>query len=122
MHSEPPSNVDQAHSRKGKEEELPYLPHHGLSRKGMQLHALLAYLGAKSLGPPETLKECTIGVEALGKHADLDPRIDPTVRVEIAKLRTRMRGFTGMPARPALSILRSHTVPICPSSLVLHPL
>jgi hypothetical protein len=93
MHSEPPLNVDPALSREGKEEELHYLLHQGLVREGTQLHALLAYLGTKALDPPETLKEYTIGVEALGKPADLDPRIDPTVRVEIAKLRKRLKEY-----------------------------
>ncbi len=93
MQAEPPENANPALSRKEKEEELHHLLHHGLVRDGTQLHALLAYLGAKALDSSESLKEYTIGVEALGKPADHDPRIDPTVRVEIAKLRKRLKDY-----------------------------
>ena len=93
MRAEPPVNVNPALSREEKEEELHHLLHHGLVRDGTQLHALLAYLGAKALDPSESLKEYTIGIEALGKPADHDPRIDPTVRVEIAKLRKRLKDY-----------------------------
>lgn len=60
-------------------------------REKTQLRSLLEYLGTKAIeAPEEALKEHTIGLEALGKPVDYDPRIDPTVRVEVAKLRQKI--------------------------------
>jgi hypothetical protein len=78
-------------TREEKQKELHDLLHAGVVREKTQLHALLTYLGARAIeAPEETLKEYTIGVEALGKPSDYDPRIDPSVRVEVAKLRHRL--------------------------------
>lgn len=52
---------------------------------------LLRYLVQQTLdGQSGLLKEYTIGVEALGKSPTFDPRTDPIVRAEIARLRTRL--------------------------------
>lgn len=81
-------------TREEKEQELQGLLQFGVVRPHTQLHNLLAYLGKKSLeDPTRPLKEYTIGVEALGKPGDYDPRIDPTVRVEVAKLRIRLKEY-----------------------------
>ena len=75
-----------------KQNELDRLLRSGIVREGTQLYNLLSYLGKKSLGySTEPLKEYTIGVEALGKPADYDPRVDPTVRVEVGRLRRKLR-------------------------------
>lgn len=72
--------------------ELERLLHSGLVREGSQGYVLLEHLGKRAIdGPSEGLKEYTIGVEALGKPADYDPRLDPSVRVEIGRLRTRLK-------------------------------
>lgn len=93
MHNGSSETANPILSRQEKEEELSHVLHCGLVREGTHIHALLAYLGAKALDPHEPLKEYTIGVEALGKPAGHDPRIDPTVRVEIAKLRKRLKEY-----------------------------
>lgn len=81
-------------SRDAKERELETLLHSGLVRDHTQLRSLLAYLGNRSLeDSPAPLKEYTIGVEALNKPADYDPRLDPTVRVEVARLRKKLQEF-----------------------------
>jgi len=78
-------------TREEKEKELSALLRSGMVREKTQLHSLLVYLGTKAIETPaEPLKEYTIGVDALGKPADYDPRLDPTVRVEVAKLRKRL--------------------------------
>ncbi len=78
----------------GKQRELKSLLQSGVVRDKTQLHALLAYLGAKAIeGAGEPLKEHRIGVEALGKPPEYDPRIDPTVRVEVAKLRKKLEDY-----------------------------
>jgi hypothetical protein len=52
-----------------------------------------SWRGKKSLENGDPLKEYTIGVEALGKPTDYDPRLDPTVRVDISKLRAKLREY-----------------------------
>jgi hypothetical protein len=52
---------------------------------------LLRYLAEKSrTGEADQLKEYTVGIEAAGKPASYDPRIDSTVRLQIARLRQRI--------------------------------
>jgi len=81
-------------SREEKERELDGLLRAGVVREHTDLHSLLEYLGRKSVHDgTEPLKEYTIGVEALGKPQDYDPRLDPTVRVDIGKLRARLREY-----------------------------
>jgi hypothetical protein len=75
-----------------KGEALTALLQAGLVREQTNLFALLNYLGQKSLAAEgESLKEYTIGVEALGKPRDYDPRLDATVRVDIGKLRAKLK-------------------------------
>lgn len=88
--------------REEREQELAALLRSGLVRESTYLYTLLSYLGKKSLANGEPLKEYTIGVEALGKPEDYDPRLDPTVRVDISKLRAKLRAYydTQGAARP----------------------
>jgi len=63
-------------------------------RNASTLQQLLAYLAAKSAGGPgEMPKEYTIGVEALGRKEDFDPKIDPIVRVQSHRLRTKLKEY-----------------------------
>jgi len=79
-------------TREDKVEELENLLRSGLVREGSQAYALLEYLGRRAIEERrEPVKEYAIGIEALGKPADYDPRIDPTVRVEIGRLRARLQ-------------------------------
>ena len=41
-------------------------------------------------GRADRLKEYTLGTEALGKASSFDPRLDPSVRSEASRLRTRL--------------------------------
>jgi hypothetical protein len=48
----------------------------------------------KSLaGEADDLKEFTIGVEALGKSEDYNPQIDPSVRVQVGRLRAKLEEY-----------------------------
>ena len=88
-----PVAAAQALSREEKQQELDAL-RIGAVREGTCLHSLLTYLGQKAVADAtEPLKEYTIGVEALGKPENYDPRLDPTVRVDIGKLRTKLRDY-----------------------------
>lgn len=81
-------------SREEKEQALNQVLRSGIVRENTNLYILLDYLGRKALeDSSEPLKEYTIGVEALGKPADYDPRLDATVRVDIGKLRAKLKEF-----------------------------
>ena len=55
---------------------------------------LLHFLVERTLkGQAETLKEFVIAVEVFDRDQTFDPRIDSLVRVEAARLRTRLKGF-----------------------------
>jgi hypothetical protein len=63
-------------------------------RNASTLQQLLQYLAAKAFEHGEdTLKEYTIGVEALGRPHDFDPKIDTIVRVQIHRLRQKLREY-----------------------------
>ena len=58
------------------------------------LQQLLRYLAQKTFdSSAETLKEYTIGVEALGRPLDFDPKVDPIVRVQIHRLRQKLKEY-----------------------------
>jgi eukaryotic-like serine/threonine-protein kinase len=59
--------------------------------------ALLRFLVTETVeGRSERLKEYTLGAEGLGKGDSFDPRIDPVVRAEASRLRSRLeRYYTG---------------------------
>lgn len=81
-------------SQEAKQRELDALLRSRIVRERTCLHSLLCYLGKKAIEDgAEPLKEYTIGIEALGKPEDYDPRLDPTVRVDIGKLRTKLRDY-----------------------------
>jgi len=63
-------------------------------RNASTLQQLFQFLAAKTIaGTPEVLKEYTIGVEALGRRADFDPKIDPIVRVQSHRLRLKLKEY-----------------------------
>jgi hypothetical protein len=58
------------------------------------LQQLLRYLAQKAFDPSaEALKEYTIGVEALSRPLDFDPKVDPIVRVQIHRLRQKLKEY-----------------------------
>lgn len=55
---------------------------------------LLRHLVEKQLqGATGELKEYSVGVEVFGRGSDFDPRLDPIVRVEVSRLRTRLQKY-----------------------------
>ena len=55
---------------------------------------LLRYLVEKLVqGDAAYLKEYSLGVEVFGRGADFDPRLDPIVRVEASRLRSRLHKY-----------------------------
>jgi hypothetical protein len=63
-------------------------------RNAATLQLLLQFLTDRTLGgSTESLKEYTIGVEALGRKPDFDPKIDPIVRVQSHRLRVKLKEY-----------------------------
>ena len=76
------------------EEQVRRILRSGTFRNASTLQQLLTFLAAKSIaGAGETLKEYTIGVEALGRKDDFDPKIDPIVRVQSHRLRIKLKEY-----------------------------
>src|SRR5450432_1102019 len=59
-------------------------------RAAPTMRALLLYLWEHQ---GEPVSEYAIATEALGRSPDFDPKLDSTVRVQIARLRTRLKEF-----------------------------
>jgi hypothetical protein len=63
-------------------------------RAAPTLRRLLEYMGTRTLdGLGADLKEYTIGVEALDRREDFDPKIDTSVRVQIHRLREKLSRY-----------------------------
>jgi hypothetical protein len=63
-------------------------------RNATTLQQLLSFIASRSIaGATENLKEYTIGVEALGRKSDFDPKIDPIVRVQSHRLRIKLKEY-----------------------------
>jgi hypothetical protein len=76
------------------EEQVRRVVHSATFRNAATLQQLLQFLSTKTLsGSSEILKEYTIGVEALGRKPDFDPKIDPIVRVQSHRLRLKLREY-----------------------------
>ncbi|HTW81924.1 MAG TPA: hypothetical protein VME23_20420 [Terracidiphilus sp.] len=66
----------------------------GSFRNASMIQQLLQYLAEKTFThSAEPIKEYTIGVEALGRSPDFDPKADPIVRVQIHRLRQKLKEY-----------------------------
>ena len=63
--------------------------------------------------PPATIKEFDIAIAVYNRRADYDPRTDPIVRVEAARLRARLREYyeVAPPERVRIDIPKGRYVP-----------
>src|SRR5215472_6702535 len=59
-------------------------------RAAPTMRALLLYLWEHQ---GEPISEYAIATEALGRSADFEPKVDSTVRVQVARLRTKLKEF-----------------------------
>jgi len=63
-------------------------------RNAATLQLLFQFLTDKTIGgAADSLKEYTIGVEALGRKPDFDPKLDPIVRVQSHRLRVKLKEY-----------------------------
>jgi hypothetical protein len=80
------------------------------------LQQLLRYLADRTFGhDAEALKEYTVGVEALGRPSDFDPKTDPIVRVQIHRLRQKLKEYydaDGLRDRIVIEIPKGQYLPI----------
>src|SRR6202042_2407087 len=83
---------------------------------------LLKYLVEKSIAG-EAVKEYSIGVDVFDKPADYDPRVDPAVRVEMGRVRSRLAEYYAGEGRSNLERLdfpkRSYSAVIQPAPNLL---
>lgn len=80
--------------------QMQRIVHSAAFRNAHTLQQLLQFLVAQAYGPEaETLKEYTIGVGAFSRPEDFDPKIDPIVRVQIHRLRQKLKEYYGAEGR-----------------------
>jgi hypothetical protein len=76
------------------ERQLRKIVHSEALRQATALQRMLQYLGSKALEDPlAEIKEYTIGVEVFERGHDYDPKIDTIVRVQIHRLRLKLKEF-----------------------------
>jgi hypothetical protein len=84
-------------------------------RSAPTLQQLLRFLAAKAMEVhPEEIKEYTIGVESLGRRQDFDPKTDPIVRVQVYRLRQKLKEyyeFEGLQDSILVEIPKGHYLP-----------
>src|SRR5690242_3954093 len=61
-------------------------------RTAPTMRALLLYLWEHQ---SDSISEYAIATEALGRSRDFDPKLDSTVRVQVARLRNKLKEFDG---------------------------
>ena len=59
-------------------------------RTAPMMRALMLYLWEHQ---GQSIGEYALATEALGRNSDFDPKLDSTVRVQIARLRTKLKEF-----------------------------
>lgn len=85
-------------------------------QRSLRLRDLLRFLVARSLRQPDgNLKEYVIGTEVFGKPESFDPRADPIVRVQAARLRAKLKTYyqtDGRDDRVEIKLLAGSYVPV----------
>jgi serine/threonine-protein kinase len=79
-----------------------------------QARFLRFVVGAALQSPEATIKEFDIGIAVYDRRTDYDPRTDPIVRVEAARLRARLREYYEVtpPERVRIDIPKGRYVPL----------
>ncbi|MDE3178518.1 MAG: hypothetical protein KGM47_02575 [Acidobacteriota bacterium] len=87
----------------------------GLFARSPNLLKMLRYIGSRHLeGQEDAIKEYSIGVEALGRPPDFDPKKDSIVRVEAVHLREKLRRYyetEGVDHPVVISLHVGHYIP-----------
>ncbi len=83
--------------------------------RSQRLSRFLRFIVEQTLGGKKGLKEYTLGMEVFDHPASFDPRIDPGVRVEAGRLRTKLRHHyrtLGRKATILITVLKGSYVPV----------
>jgi hypothetical protein len=81
-------------SKEDCQRQIQKILHSASFRNASMLQHLLQYLAAKAFDSgSDGLKEYTIGVEAFGRPHDFDPKTDTIVRVQIHRLRQKLKEY-----------------------------
>jgi hypothetical protein len=86
-----------------------------LFRKAERQSRFLRFVVDVALHSPEaTIKEFDIAVAVYGRRPDYDPRTDPIVRVEAARLRARLREYYAVtpPERVRIDLPKGGYLPL----------
>jgi serine/threonine-protein kinase len=86
-----------------------------LFRKAERQSRFLRFVVDAALQSPEaTIKEFDIGIAVYDRRSDYDPRTDPIVRVEAARLRARLREYYEVtpPDRVRIDIPKGRYIPV----------
>ena len=76
------------------QQQIHRILHSATFRNASTLQQLFQFVADKAIaGTPEGLKEYTIGVEAFGRKQDFDPKTDTIVRVQIHRLRQKLKEY-----------------------------
>ena len=83
-------------------------------KAGRQSRFLRFVVDAALQSPKATIKEFEIGIAVYDRRSDYDPRTDPIVRVEAARLRARLREYYEVtpPERVRIDIPKGRYVPL----------
>jgi len=91
-------------------------------RSAQMLQHLLLYLAENAKGNESgSLKEYAIGVEALGRKSDFDPKVDPIVRVQMHRLRQKLGEYyrnEGVADARVLEIPKGQYEPVFRSAVI----
>jgi hypothetical protein len=83
-----------APSAEQSQQQIHRIIHSATFRNALTLQQLFQFVADKAIaGTTEGLKEYTIGVEAFGRKQDFDPKTDPIVRVQIHRLRQKLKEY-----------------------------
>jgi hypothetical protein len=75
-------------------QQIDRIVHSPAFRNALTLQQLFQFVADRAIaGTTEGLKEYTIGVEAFGRKQDFDPKTDPIVRVQIHRLRQKLKEY-----------------------------
>jgi hypothetical protein len=76
------------------QQQIHRIIHSATFRNALTLQQLFQFVADKAIGgATEGLKEYTIGVEAFGRKQDFDPKTDPIVRVQVHRLRLKLKEY-----------------------------
>ena len=111
----PKASKDESPTAEECQQQVDRILHSATFRNALTLQQLFQYLASKAIsGSADSLKEYSIGVEAFGRPHDFDPKTDTIVRVQIHRLRQKLKEYydnEGSRDTIAIGIPKGHYLP-----------